>query len=213
MQAVFFDFDGTLLDTEADIRAAYTLTFQEFGLLAEQRNLKIGPTLPDNVRMLRPGAGDDEIARIVAAFSRNYDQSGFPATCCYDGVREMLAALHGRMPLFIATNKRLVPTRLLLEKFGLAGFFRGVYASDMLLPARRLSKLDMLRLGLEEHGLTPEACAIVGDTVSDIRGGRDAGMRTIAVRWGYAGPGEFDDPAPDRIAAIPAEVPELLRML
>ncbi|MGE4563306.1 MAG: HAD family hydrolase [Victivallaceae bacterium] len=213
MQAVFFDFDGTLLDTESDIRTAYSLTFQQFGLLAEQSNFKIGPSLPDTVRMLRPGAGEDEIARIIAAFSQNYDQSGFPATRCYDGVREMLDALHGSLPLFIATNKRLVPTELLLTKFGLAGYFERVYASDMQLPARRLSKLDMLRLGLDEHGLTPEACVIVGDTVSDIRGGRDAGMRTIAVRWGYAGPDEFDDPAPDRIAAAPAEIPDLLRKL
>lgn len=207
MQAFFFDFDGTLLDTEADIRGAYAATFRQLALTPGA--FRIGPSLPDTVRMIKPDATDAEIGEISAAFARNYDRSGFPETRLYDGVPEMLTRLAQTAPLFIATNKRLAPTLLLLDKFNLTPFFRKVYASDMLLPARRLSKVEMLLLALEENQLDAGQCVIVGDTVNDIRGGRDAGMKTIAVTYGYAAPGEFDDPAPDRIAASASEVPGL----
>lgn len=46
---------------------------------------------------------------------------------------------------------------------------------------------------------------MVGDTVPDIEAGRAAGMRTVAVTWGYGAPAELASAAPDRIWNAPLE--------
>ena len=68
---------------------------------------------------------------IISHFKSHYDSSGFASSSLFDGVYEFLAALHAaHFKLYIATNKRLVPTLKLLKHFGIDHFFEAILNSE-----------------------------------------------------------------------------------
>ncbi len=206
VEGVFFDFDGTLFDTERDILEAYRKVFRKLNISADLKFLRIGPPLEESIRAVRPDISGGELAEAMAGFREFYDGSGFPATPPYPGVPEMLRRLaRSGKKLFIATNKRVRPTRLILEKHGFLPLFAGVYAGDSD-PACRRSKSENLLYAVSQHGLKPENSVMIGDTRLDIEAGRRAGMRTFGVTWGYDVQGELEQSRPDGLAASPEEL-------
>ena len=211
MEAVFFDFDGTLCDTRTDILDSYRRTFVRLGLDCDQQAFRIGPPLAECVREVLPDAPDELITEIARVFRELYDDSGFPATAPYSGVVPMLAELRKTaVPLFIATNKRLCPMRKILEKFNLHDAFVEFYTIDTPLPSGETGKTGMLRTALARHGFHPDRCVMIGDTVGDIRAGAAAGMKTLAVAWGYETLPQLQAEQPDFVAVHPQDIPPLL---
>ena len=78
---------------------------------------------------------------------------------------------------------------------------------------RRLAERfpDPLLLCASRLGLDPAQCVYVGDDLRDVQAGRAAGMRTVAVRWGYLGEGEAIDAwQADHVISHPSELLALL---
>lgn len=196
----FFDLDGTLFDTESDIKAAWKETLRVIGRpcpVFEEKYLT-GPSINDMVEILFPNASDktELTALIRANFGRVYDCGGFPTTFPYEQSMRWISELkNAGARLYVATNKRMNPTRLILRKHDLLDFFDGIYTSDMYLGAknpppgipadRTVKKADYLAVALRERGIVPEDAVMVGDTRIDIDAGRANGMHTVAVTWGY----------------------------
>src|SRR6266478_6465220 len=63
---------------------------------------------------------------------------------------------------------------------------------------------------LEEHGVAPEHTAIIGDSHVDIRTGRNAGLWTVGVTYGFA-PHTLEEPVPDIVVDTPEELSEIFR--
>lgn len=204
IRAVFFDFDGTLLDTEPDILVAYRTTFSAWGLDASR--IVIGPPMAEAIRAVRPDISDEDLAAVGKEFIANYDGAGFPNTKPYEHVPEMLHALAGKgMILAIATNKRTAPTRTILTAHQLDGVFRELFTCDSD-PVRKPSKTQHLINAMQAWGLAPEECVMVGDTELDIQAGKGAGCRTVGVSWGYGKNGEPARSMPDRMIHDPLEL-------
>lgn len=187
IQNVFFDLDGTLLDTQADIRNCMMCALRENGGDEEAffKIFHVGPPLTDTVRQCLPSGQADLVPGIIDRFRDLYDHCGFPFTKPYSGIDALLRLLKGSgFRLFIATNKRLVPTRLLLRKLAWETLFTDVFTID-LLPGEILTKKGMLLYGLKKWGGSPSESVMVGDTPGDVRGGKEAGFSTIGVSWGY----------------------------
>ncbi|WP_245540344.1 phosphoglycolate phosphatase [Paracoccus zeaxanthinifaciens] len=135
MTPVVFDLDGTLVDSVPDIHACATLTLQEFD--AEPLGVdRIRSFVGGGVGMLwdriiaattlDPARHDD----FVAAFMRHYQQATAHSTL-YPGVLECLRDLQAAgHPIGLCTNKPLVPTRKVLDHFGIAPFMGVVIAGD-----------------------------------------------------------------------------------
>jgi phosphoglycolate phosphatase len=192
-ESVWFDFDGTLFDTEPDIRNAYLAVFDHFDIEVDPGIFKIGPPMRECILQVFPDCDEATLAAIMARFVEVYDNSGFPGTILYPGVAGRLRELAGAgVKLFIATNKRLNPTLLILDKFELRSCFTAVYGVDSFLPERP-AKGEALRRGLLRHRLDAAAAVMVGDTAGDIAAGKFAGMKTLGVTWGYGGGEELRD--------------------
>lgn len=201
----FYDFDGTLADTVADIAEAYRRTLEKLGLPATgfAEKFRIGPPLVDTIRMVLPDATPEQIAEVATAFRPFYDDSGFPASRLYDGIREALdRRLRAGARLFVLTNKRRVPTLAMLEKFGIADRFEGVHTSDE--PGGPWPKGKLLCDLLKRYRLAPGACRMIGDMASDVAAAREAGVEAVGVAWGYGTAAELA--AADAVLATPAEL-------
>ena len=208
IRAVFFDFDGTLFDTEPDILTAYRTTFSSWGLDASQ--IFIGPPMAEAIRAIRPEISDEDLAAVGKEFIANYDGAGFPNTNPYNGVAEMLEKLAAKgVILAIATNKRTAPTRAILQAHGMDGIFRELFTCDSD-PVRKPTKTQHLINAMQAWGLAPEECVMVGDTELDIQAGKGAGCRTVGVTWGYGKNGEPARSMPDRMIDDPPALVQVI---
>ena len=182
----FFDFDGTLCDTEADIKSAWRAALRNIGRDCPHfdRVYRTGPTLDQVVYMLFDDATPELVDAVKAQFRTCYDAGGFPATRPYPWVPGWIADLKRQgCHVYVATNKRWNPTRLLMAKLGWDELFDGYYSFDMF--AKPLSKAELLAEVMRQRGIDPADAVMVGDTKGDVTSGAAAGMYTIGCTWGY----------------------------
>jgi len=212
----FFDLDGTLFDTEEDIKSAWRGTLRAIGRECPhfEELYRTGPTLGDMAAILFPDEPDKAAlaAEVRAAYGPIYDSCGFPTTFPYPEAVRWISELKNKgAHLFLATNKRMIPTKTILRKFDFLDFFDGVYTSDMYLGAtdappgfptdRAVPKAQILAYALKEHGISPSDAVMVGDTRFDVEAGKVNGMHVIGVTWGYGGIEELADA--DEIVGAP----------
>ena len=190
----FFDFDGTLCDTEADIKRAWRAALRELGRDCPQFDAvyRTGPTLDQVTYMLFDDATPELVEQIRARFKVCYDQCGFPETKPYPWVPAWLAALKAEgCHLYVATNKRYSPMGALMRKMGWEDLFDGYYSFDMY-AGEKLTKAALLGRVLAERGIDPSDAVMVGDTRGDVEAGKAAGLYTIGCTWGYGTRAELE---------------------
>jgi phosphoglycolate phosphatase len=207
----FFDLDGTLADTDRDIREAWKATLVDLGLECPgfDASFVAGPPIEDMARTLFPEIYTDALgAAIRKGFGEHYDNDGFPNTVEYPGIIDRVRELKASgATVVVATNKRYVGARLIAKKFGWERIFDGVYAGDMFKddPAiGKMTKSALLAFLMRKYAAAPDECAIVGDTKSDFVAAKDNGIESVGVAWGYGKPEELA--LASRIASTPAEV-------
>ena len=189
-QAIIFDLDGTLIDSRAAILDAFGKALAEKGIAPRiaLSAVRIGPPLAETLREL---SGSDDAAlldSLAEHFKAHYDSTGYRASEVFADIPELLPALTASgTRCFLATNKRLAPTRLILQHLQWEPFFAEVYALDRETP-RLPDKSTMLARLLAEQALDAQNCIYVGDTPEDEAAARANGLRFAAVSWGY---GEF----------------------
>ena len=205
----FFDLDGTLADTEADIKSSWRKVIVELGLDQDRfdRLYVTGPAIDEVIRTLYPERYSDElVAEIRRRFSSHYDTEGFPLTREYPGmlaeVRRIRAA---GAKVFIVTNKRYVAMRLMAAHFGWDKVFDGLYAGDMHKDDSigKLRKPQLLALIMGDLKAGKADCVMVGDTKNDFEAARENGILSIGVSWGYGSADEL------KMADVVIERPEL----
>ena len=193
----FFDLDGTIADTDADIRLAWKAAIADIGLECPSFDEKFvaGPPFDEMAKILFPEACTPALVDALrTGFASHYDSDGFPTTTEYPGLIDAVKALKARGDrVYIATNKRFAGAMAMARHFGWDAIFNGLYAGDMHKddPIGKLAKGKLVALAMREIGAKREDCAIVGDTHSDFEAARENGILSIAVSWGYGKPTEL----------------------
>lgn len=184
---VVFDFDGTLVDSAPAILGCFceVLAARSIAPRVEIDSRLIGPPLIET--MARISGLDDvaDIRQLAEDFKRRYDSDGVFATAAYAGVEEALDSLRAMgCRLHIATNKRTLPTGLILDYLGLTRYFDSVYAIDRVNPPYT-HKAAMIGAQLAEQGLPAEQTCYVGDKAEDGLAADANRLAFYAVTWGY----------------------------
>lgn len=189
-KAVFFDLDGTLIDSLADLGEAVNRMLVDLGLprhAAEAYRAFIGEGARRLVERALPEAvrGDEELVkRALALYQEHYGSCWHEQTRAYPGMPELLADLQrAGVPLGVISNKPDAFTRLCT-----AHFFPGT-AFAVVLGQReglvRKPDAAMAHAAAGRLGLKAEACVYVGDSGVDMRFAHAAGMRAVGVAWGF----------------------------
>lgn len=186
--AVLFDLDGTLIDTAPDFIRCLNQLRQLHNLeplAAEQ----IRPSVSNGARaMIRVGFGlepeHDGYVEKHTAFLDLYEAGVAVETTLFEGMDSLLANLEARgIPWGIVTNKPVRFAEPLVQALGLAQRCATLICPDHV--SERKPHPEPLFLACQRIGAAPEQAIYVGDHERDIEAGRNAGMRTIAVRYGY----------------------------
>jgi phosphoglycolate phosphatase len=193
IDCVLFDLDGTLADTAPDLGAALNKMRTDRGLDALpleplRRMASSGARGLVGVGFgLKPGDPDYEAHRIE--FLANYEAALYVHTRLFDGVADLLAALEAAPKRWgVVTNKARRFTDPLSRAIGFTGRAACVVSGDTT-PHAKPHPAPLLHAAAEA-GVAPQRCLYVGDDLRDVQAGRAAGMRTLAVTWGYLGDGE-----------------------
>lgn len=189
-RSVTFDLDGTLLDTVGDLTEACRRMLAELELPTrsetEIRSFVGQGMLVLVQRCLNRGSPPDEAltARAVSAFKTHYAAVNGENTQFFPGVREGLDAWFATgLPLAIVTNKPEAFTLPLLEKTGLARYFRSVVGGDTT-PQRKPHPAPLLH-ACAALGVDPADNLHIGDSRHDIETARNAGCTVYCVPYGY----------------------------
>lgn len=186
--AVLFDLDGTLIDTAPDF-------IRCLNALRAQHGLTLLP--PDDIRrsvsngaraMIRVGFGlepeHEGYAEKHTAFLDLYEAGVAVETTLFDGMESLLTNLENQgIPWGIVTNKPARFAEPLIKALGLAQRCAVLVCPDHV--AERKPHPESLLLACQRLQAKPMNSIYVGDHERDIEAGRNAGMRTVAVRYGY----------------------------
>lgn len=184
---VIFDFDGTIVDSAPAILATFKKVLDDQGLVSQVKldNSLIGPPLAATMSKISGVDAPEKIAALIESFKKTYDDVGVLATHCYAGVREQLESLCEKgFKLHIATNKRQIPTELILDRLTLRQYFDKVYAIDRIRP-QYASKSEMIRSLLAHTGASSEEACYVGDRVEDALAAASNQLSFFLASWGY----------------------------
>jgi phosphoglycolate phosphatase len=214
IQAVLFDLDGTLIDSAPDLGAAADQMRTDRGL----------PSLPLESYRHMAGAGARGMLGIAFGitpdapdfvplreeFYVNYESRMLRNTLVFDGVAELVEALHARRLRWgVVTNKSKRFTDPLTRAMPLFHTARAIVSGDTTPHAK--PHPEPLFEAARRLGVDAARCIYVGDDERDMAAGRAAGMRTVAATYGYMGT-EADVTLWEADAAIASPL-ELLKLL
>ena len=205
---VVFDLDGTLIDSASSILASMRAAFAEAGIVPSKpltSNL-IGPPLAQALGSVLPAtATADALPELIKNFKHYYDESGYRQASVYTGIPQMLQVLAGLpLRLYIATNKRILPARRIVENLGWEQYFVGVYALDLFSPALTDKSTMLKRLREILAGESGAAPIYIGDRAEDAQAAQAGEMPFYWASWGYSG--EEVQVAPGHILHTPADL-------
>jgi len=217
IQALCFDIDGTLSDTDDEMvcKLAKRLSLVKFLFpdkdpLPFARRLVMATESPGNLFFgLTDRLGLDGPLARLGDFFYGLGLGGKPDPfVLIAGVRRMLGLLHPRYPLSIVTVRGARGTQRFLDQFELSGCFVCVAHAQTCRHTK--PRPDPVLWAAAQMGVPAEACLMIGDTTLDIRSGKAAGAQTVGVLCGYGEEGELRRAGADLILPSTADLAEEL---
>ncbi len=216
LPALIFDFDGTLIESAPELAHCLNALLAEDGreaLTQPQVEDMIGNGVAKLVeRGLRASGGvPADLDARVKRFMTIYDAAPITDTPVYEGVTETLdkLAADGHV-MAICTNKPHAPTLKILDGIGMTHYFRVIAGGDSF-PVRKPDP-GHLEGVLDRLGVGRDRAIMIGDSPNDISCAVAAGVRSIAVTYGYSRIPHAElgaDRLIDRFDALPAAIAEL----
>ena len=184
-EAVFFDLDGTVIDTLQNITDAINHTMRHFGLRTfsgEELKPHLGWGVDYLMRKLIPDLSEAQIAQILEYYRPYYAKHTTENTPLYPGILPMMRRLKQQgLPLALISNKPDSAVQPLMDLYfrDLLSFTIGEQPGIARKPAP-----DMLRLAAETLHVELSRCLYVGDTEVDIQTAENMDVPCISVAWG-----------------------------
>ena len=210
---VIFDLDGTLIDSRLDLIHSVNAMLRHLGrpeLPGEVVASYVGDGAPMLVRRALGDPKDEKFfKKALDYFLAYYKEHKLDHTTVYSGVPEALKHIQangGSRKMAVLSNKPVHPSRAIVDALGLGHFFVSVYGGNSF-ETKKPDPLGVQTI-LKETATSARAALMVGDSSVDVLTGRNAGIATCGVTYGFA-PHTLCEVQPDVVVDSPAELGQL----
>ena len=210
VRLLVFDLDGTLVDSKQDLALSVNAMRAEMGLAPLPLDLIAsyvghGVTLLVR-RSLGTHATSENVEKGLAFFLAYYRDHMLDHTAPYPGVAEALEKLGGHK-MAVLTNKPVNFSREMLTRLGFASYFAYIYGGNSF-PQKKPDPIGLHKL-MEDLQISARETLMVGDSDTDVLTGRNAGVWTCGVTYGF-GAHTLQKVSPDLVIDDMRELPPLL---
>lgn len=204
---LFFDLDGTLIDSAVGITRCVAYSLERMGhpgLTTSELRTWIGPALRVSYATLFASAADVE--RAVELYRERFETDGWREHTIYDGIGETVEALHAAgHRLAVVTAKNEPHARKIIETLPFGHRFEQIVGAT--LDGRLSHKPELIAEALSRLSLSTTDCIMIGDRHMDIDGARHHGMHGIGVLWGFGSTAELTAAGSSALVASPCDLP------
>ena len=185
---VIFDLDGTLIDSSPGILESFEGAFSALNIEL-QRPLNssiIGPPLFETLELLSGLSDKFVLDKLAKHFKLHYDSVGYKKTIIFPGINTMLSDIRflNKFNIYIATNKRILPTRKILSFLNWDSLFDETYALDSFSPPL-VSKGKLIARILDVKNICNENVIYIGDREDDKLAAKENNILFEMVSWGF----------------------------
>lgn len=182
LKCIIFDMDGTLTETNRLIFDSFNFIVQKYqGKTMSEKEITalFGP--PEEGAII-PIVGEGNADQAMREYLEFYRKNHAKLARLYPGIRPLLKFLkEKKVWLALFTGKGIHTTNITLTELGLDGFFDLVVTGNDVVNHKPSS--EGIRKILGHFGVRPEEAVMIGDSVSDVRAAREAGVLIGAVLW------------------------------
>ncbi len=180
-----FDLDGTLIDSSEDIYRAVLHTLNKLGLSALPKKEVIKHVGYGGKKLLQGvlNTDDEDLLREAVSIFRDYYFSHpVEYTKLYSGIEELLKKIKEKgKRTAIVTNKYEDISKQIVEKLGISDYIDLIIGGDTL-SEKKPSPLPVI---YASEKLGSKKAIIIGDSETDIKSGKEAGIETCLVLYGF----------------------------
>jgi HAD superfamily hydrolase (TIGR01509 family) len=211
-KCILMDLDGTVLDSRGAYLEAAKKAFKAVG--AETFDVTLVTEIPKRLEQNLPiGAllSGIDAKRFLDVYLETYYRATAHTAKPIKNVEETLSNLGKKAKLALITRRHVPCKQVIqeLEKFHLAQYFRQVItALDTKTPK---PSPEALMQCLRKMNCEAGSCLVVGDSVVDVKAGKNAGIKTVAVLSGIYSRGELEKENPDLILESINELPDFVK--
>jgi phosphoglycolate phosphatase len=216
IRLLVFDLDGTLIDSRLDLIHSVNAMLLHIGRPELDDGLiasYVGDGAPALVRRALGETDDPELLRkALEYFLGYYRLHKLDHTTVYEGIPEVLSQLaqpsNGVQRLMaVLSNKPVNPSRDIVHALGMGDYFVRIYGGNSF-STKKPDPLGVLTI-LRETEVAADEALMIGDSAVDVLTGRNAGLWTCGVTYGFA-PRSLLEVVPDVTVETPRELGEFL---
>lgn len=209
IKAVIFDLDGTLLDTCNDLANAVNFALNKNGFpthnpqmfkifTGDGTDVMITRALPENRRDI------ETLKKVREDYFEFYNEHSGEFTRSYDGIPQLLEGLKERgIMLAVTSNKIEFMTQSVINNY-FGDIFDFVTGQCDGIPPK--PDPSMVFKAMKNLGVEPSECLYVGDTGVDAKTGKNAGIFTVGVLWGFREEKELIENGADSVVDKPCQI-------
>ena len=209
IEAVIFDFDGVIVDTEPIHRVREMEVLRKFGIvISKEEYVKYRgmnyETICKDIAKTHPSKPDPKVleAALMNGCVESYEKAD-----AFDGAKELIEGLSGKFRMAIASSANRPEIVSTLERLGMSQFFKVIVSTDDIVNSK--PDPEIFLKAAKALGISPGNCVVIEDATNGIRAANTAGMKSI----GFVGNGEQDLSEAQFVVKALSEIPSIIPKL